>query len=384
MTQLPQQPHRLEPPEDLFYSFPFPLADFISNVAGGSLIYRRLSPCIVLRNVWRHVGGAKLVYKLSSVICLIAAHRSSSLAAHLASEYDTCFAFCRPGRSRGIGVDSKPVSVLHKQMPSIIELCLFSFSLLAQQSIWIGRRLMGLVRTLLAVKIHGRISWIIGRCFIPTIFLLETLKSCRRLNQGPIDCKMLFAEQPVFIRSLKHSREKCIDYIAIPKPLPVLAESRRIPDVIIHAQTDEPAEQHVVIKLVDQHPLASHAVQYLKQRCSKQLLRRDRRPTGFRIKILKPWRHIQEYLIHHRSDRAKRMILSDPLLQRAIAEHFVLMKVVSAHFRFLTPVLDSRLSSIYVPSNPALLKIISSLSFSAACYDRMFSFNTSSAARIPW
>src|SRR5712691_7363057 len=84
MAQLPQQSHRLQPPKYFFYPFPFPLADSIADVLRRSSIYRGLSADVILRNVWRHINLAKLFHELSGVVALIASHRHSPDAAHLA------------------------------------------------------------------------------------------------------------------------------------------------------------------------------------------------------------------------------------------------------------------------------------------------------------
>src|SRR5713226_8395801 len=331
MAQLPQQSHRLQPPKYFFYSFPFPLADPIADVPRRSIIYRGLSAGVILCDVWRHISLAKLFHELSSVVALIASHRHSPAAAHLAGELNTHIALCCSSCTRDTGVGHQSVSILQKKMPGIIELCFLSFSFLAQQRVRIGRRLMRLVRPFLTVKVHRRIPRIVRRVFITVASLLETLQSCRRLNKGPVHCEVFIAEQAVSPRSLKHSGEKLLGNIALQTPFAVLTKCRRIPNVVVHTQPNEPAEQHGVVELFHQHPLASHAVQYLKEQRSKQLLGCDRRSPGIRIQLLKPWRKINEDLIHQLADRTKRMILRNSLFGRDVAELSVLMKIVSSH-----------------------------------------------------
>jgi len=62
-----------------------------------------------------------------------------------------------------------------------------------------------------------------------------------------------------------------------------------IPDGVVHVQTHEPTEQQVIVELFHQQPLAAHRVQRLQQERSQQLLRRDRRPPGFRIQLEESW-----------------------------------------------------------------------------------------------
>src|SRR6266436_35833 len=228
MAQLPQQSHRLQPPKYFFYSFPFPLADSIADVPRRSIIYRGLSADVILRNVWRHISLAKLFHELSSVIALITSHSHSPAAAHLAGELNTHIALCRSSCTRYTGIGHQSVSILHKQMPGIIELCFLSFSLLAQQRVRIGRRLMRLIRSFLTVKVHRRIPRIVRRGFIPLASLFETLQPCRRLDKGPVHCEVFIAEQAVSRRSLKHSCKKLLGNIALQKSFADLSKCRRI------------------------------------------------------------------------------------------------------------------------------------------------------------
>jgi hypothetical protein len=46
---------------------------------------------------------------------------------------------------------------------------------------------------------------------------------------------------------------------------------------VLDGQADEPAEQQVVLDLLDELPLAAHAVEHLQQHRAHELLRRDAR-----------------------------------------------------------------------------------------------------------
>jgi len=61
--------------------------------------------------------------------------------------------------------------------------------------------------------------------------------------------------------------------IAIDKPLPVLRECGRMPDLIIHAQPDKPSKEYVVLELLDQHPLTVDTIEHLQQERSQQSFR---------------------------------------------------------------------------------------------------------------
>src|SRR5215470_621435 len=248
VAQLPQQPYGLPPSKDLLYSFPLPLADCVPGVPRRSFIYCRPSPTIVLRNMRRHICLASRRHELLGVVSLVGPQRCSASTAYFVGEYSALIALCSPSRLRETGVDSESTSILHEQMPAIIELCFLPFSFLTQQSVRIGRGLMRLVGTFLPVEVNRRISRIIWWCFITTTFPLETFQPCCRLNQRSIDGEVLVAEQPVSSRLLKHLLEKRLGNVALDKSLTVLGERRRIPNVIVHSQTNEPAEQQVVVK----------------------------------------------------------------------------------------------------------------------------------------
>ena len=60
-------------------------------------------------------------------------------------------------------------------------------------------------------------------------------------------------------------------------------EHGRISYCIVHVQSNEPAEQQVVIELLHQHPFAAHRVQQLQQKRTQQLLWGYRGPSGLGV-----------------------------------------------------------------------------------------------------
>src|SRR5258705_4733882 len=226
---------------------------------------------------------------------------------------------------------------------------------------------MRVIRAFLPVKVYRRIPRIIWRRLILIASLLETLKAGRRFKQRPIDCEMLIAEQPVFFRLVKHLFEESLGNVSLQKPLSVLAEGCRIPNVVVHTQPNEPPEQHVVVELFHQQSFTSHAVKYLKQQSAEQLLGRDRRPPGLRIKLLELRRQLYKYLVHHFADRTKGMILRHPLLGRDVAKHSILMKIVSAHFFRLRRWIEGLLQSTLQSATGYCYLSNTGVSFSAAC-----------------
>jgi hypothetical protein len=53
--------------------------------------------------------------------------------------------------------------------------------------------------------------------------------------------------------------------IGAEQPLPVLRERRMIPNGVINAEADEPAEQQIIVDLLHQLTLGTHGVKCLQQ-----------------------------------------------------------------------------------------------------------------------
>ena len=63
--------------------------------------------------------------------------------------------------------------------------------------------------------------------------------------------------------------------VVIEELIAVFCECGRMPDHIVGAQAHKPAEQQVVVELLQQQPLGADPVERLQQRGQQQLLRRD-------------------------------------------------------------------------------------------------------------
>jgi hypothetical protein len=66
------------------------------------------------------------------------------------------------------------------------------------------------------------------------------------------------------------------------QPVPVLSEARGVPHIVLDAEPDKPAEQHVVVDPLDQLPLRTDRTERLQQQGAPQTLQRarDPRPIG--------------------------------------------------------------------------------------------------------
>ena len=88
-----------------------------------------------------------------------------------------------------------------------------------------------------------------------------------------------------------------------------------IPHRIIDAETNEPAEQQVVIDLLHQLAFRAHRVERLQKRGPEQPLRRDRLPPGALVETLELGIERGQRVVHDGPDRAQRMTLRHPLFQ---------------------------------------------------------------------
>src|SRR5712692_5004806 len=161
--------------------------------------------------------------------------------------------------------------------------------------------------------------------------LLEALLPCPRLDERAVDGEVLVRQQVSRPGLRQHALEERLGDVALEQPLTVLGEHRGIPDRVVHVQSDEPAEQEVVVELLHQHPLAAHSVENLKEQRPQQLLGGDRRPAEGRIDRLEAWRHLLQHRVYHGADRPEWMVPGDPLFRGDVAEHASVELVVSTH-----------------------------------------------------
>src|SRR6266550_654790 len=335
MAQLAQQANRLQPAEDLFDSFAFLLANLITVVAGGATVDSRSAISVVLSHVRRHLQVAQLLHKIMRVVVLVTAQRHSTSAADLCSEGQRRVALGGASRRRHASKDRQAITILHQQMAGVAQLRFFAFALATQHGFGISSRLMRFVRPLLAVKVHRRITGIIRRRLVWLILRLETLQTRGRFQQRAVNREVLIAEQFMSARLVQYPGKELFGDVAAQQPVAILGEGGGIPDAVIHIQTHEPAEEHVVIEFFPQQSFAAHAVEHLQQQRSQQLLRRHRRPSLPRVKLVELWRQFHKHGICDLAYRPQRMILRYALLWRQITKHSGLLKIVSAHwFRF--------------------------------------------------
>jgi hypothetical protein len=125
---------------------------------------------------------------------------------------------------------------------------------------------MRLLRSLFTLEINVGIPRIVIRMAGTGSFSLETLLASPRFNQGAVHRQMLVGQKPLCPGMTENPFKKGPGNVSFKKPVSILAENGCVPNRIVHAQTDKPAKQQVVIKLFHEEPLAAHGVRHLRQK----------------------------------------------------------------------------------------------------------------------
>ena len=139
----------------------------------------------------------------------------------------------------------------------------------AGASIRVGGRFMRVVGALGAVEVRA-----IAAIVVRSILGAEALVRGPGLDQGAVHGEVIVTHEA--LRLLVHRREKLLRYFAVEQSVSVLGEHRMVPHRVVHAQTHEPAEQQVVVQLLDQLALRADRVKSLQQKRPQHVLRRDR------------------------------------------------------------------------------------------------------------
>ena len=101
---------------------------------------------------------------------------------------------------------------------------------------------MRIVAALLSAKVRTIV-------IVRAIFGAKTLLRGPGLNQRAVHSEVLVGHE--LLRLLVHLGEKSLGHIRAQQPIPVLGKHRMVPHRIVHAQAHEPAEQQVVVDLLE-------------------------------------------------------------------------------------------------------------------------------------
>jgi len=183
---------------------------------------------------------------------------------------------------------------------------------------------MRVVGALLAMEVRA-----IAAIGIGPILGAEALVRGPGLDQRAVDGEVIVRHES--LRLLVHRREKLLRHLAVQQPVAVLREHGVVPHRVVHAQAHEPAEQQVIVDLLDQLALRADRIKRLQQQRPQHILGSDRRTARGRVQLVQLPAQGAQDSIRQRANLTQRVILRNTLLQRQIAEHTVLNSLIATH-----------------------------------------------------
>ena len=118
------------------------------------------------------------------------------------------------------------------------------------------------------MEVDGGIPGVIGGRARRRIPLLKALQAGPGLQLRPIYCEVFVREQAGCPGLRPDGVEERGGHIAGQQPVSVLGKRCRMPDRVVHIQTDEPSEQEVVVEFLHQQPFAPDRVEHLHHQCA--------------------------------------------------------------------------------------------------------------------
>lgn len=160
-------------------------------------------------------------------------------------------------------VDDETMAVVRQRVAHEAQLaaCVLAFSI--ELRVRVGRRLMRLVAALLALEVAA------AGVVVFSVLALEALVPGPRLDQRPVDAEVLARQPALLLCGAQHLIEELDDRVVLDQALAVLREDRGHPYRVIDGKADEPAEEHVVLRLLHQLTLGADAEQDLQQHRAK-------------------------------------------------------------------------------------------------------------------
>src|SRR5207248_10010243 len=121
-----------------------------------------------------------------------------------------------------------------------------------------------------------------------------------------------------------------------------------------------PTKGQVVVELLNEQPLAAHAVEHLQQQRPQESLGGDRGPAHARVQLAELWLQLRQDRIDHGTHRPQGMCRRHTLLQGDVAPHLGLRVLTTTHARLLAKSYAHRKSTLTLTRHPKS-------GFSAAC-----------------
>jgi hypothetical protein len=333
--RLAQRTDRLAPAEGLLDPLEDALADRVPRMSGSAGINGRAAVRDVLGHVRGGIPTAQLVDEVGAVVAPVGTDCHAMVPRKPRDHVHGGGAL--PGAA-GWGqfvIHDQAVAVLHQDMALVAELRTLAPALAVQPRFRVGLGGMGIVAALLPMEVAFAVAP--GtRTRATAVLGPKALHRGPGLDQGAVDTEVFVGQELRPAGLVHHLPEETPGDVGFQQAVPVLGEGGVIPDRVVHGQSDEPAEQQVVVDLLDQQTLGAHRVQDLKERGAQQLLRGNRRAARVRVQRLELGVQCHQRRIHHRPDRAQRMTFGYPRLRRHVAEHRLLPSVLPAHPRFVS------------------------------------------------
>src|SRR6266702_2277664 len=264
----------LHPAESLLDSFPPPLTDRITRMPGGARVERGTPrPRVILCHVRSDLECAARRDEAVSIVALVPSQSNSAtarqpLVGHRLRRAPLSFAV----RRLDLKVDQQEIAVLGQRVGRVAKLGFLALTLACQQRLRIGGRLMSRVGTMLAVKVHGRVTRIIRRRARFLILALEALQRGPGFDQRPINGKVLVREQSERVRLRDSLPEELASNFSLQQALAVSTEARMIEARLVQLHVQKPAEQQIVVELLTEQPLAANRIQCHQQRSFERML----------------------------------------------------------------------------------------------------------------
>ena len=203
------------------------------------------------------------------------------------------------GGAGQLGIDDEAVAVLHQHVADEAELRLHAGALAVEPRVGVGGRGVGLVRPPLAAEVAVAVPPA-GRRLAGAVLRPEALHAGPGLDQRAVDAEVLARQQPPHLRPVEQRRQELGRDVALEQPVAVLGEGRVVPDRIVDAEPDEPAEQEVEVEPLHQLPLRADRVEGLQQQRPQQLLGRDRGPAERRVELGEDRRQLDQRRVDDR------------------------------------------------------------------------------------
>ena len=331
----PQPTNCLEPTKDFFHSLSFLLAHLITCPLRGPAINTGNSFPIRYGDVRLYLVLPQKLHKFPSVIPFVSAYRLDlSLASLPLALYllPRTVPLSRSACLRDSDVHAESVAVLHQDVAGKTQPCSSNSSLTRQSCFRIGRALVRLVASLIAMKVHRRVSGIIVSSLYTFIRLpLETLQRCPCFNQRAVYRKMLIGKKGMLTGILHDVKKELLRYFMLKQSVTILREHTMIKGGSVNVHVQKPPKQNVVIQGLAKQPVRPYRIQRNQNHRFQQRFRRDRRSSRPAVHLTKGIRKTDQNLVCHSFNGSKRVILGNPLLGRDETEHETLGGIVTAH-----------------------------------------------------